>query len=328
MKKISRSTVLKSILALFLLVFLYNVVKPLAPRGGIPAPQPVEDRAASGDNGEPPPPPVPMPAMKSAGVEKAPAREAALSADGLQVDVDSGDSYRKIIKSARISVKVKDVSRAYGDILSAVNGVSGYIVKSSVSQEGASSPESAEFTVEVPSERFDDAITALSGLGKVMSRSVSGQDVTGEYVDLQARLRNLTRVEEQFAELLTRAGNVNEILLVQDRLNEVQGEIEQAKGRLQLLSHETSMSEIDLSVAPLAPVAANPGFMRRLYMEFAGDTKDAAVAVVSAFVRTFATLAILLIWAVGYLFPLLLAGFAIWKLAAKYGKPLKAQIGG
>src|SRR5690606_10566082 len=92
-------------------------------------------------------------------------------------------------------------------------------------------------------------------------------DVTAEYTDLQSSLRNLTAVEQQYLTLLSQAREVDDILLVQDRLNGVRGQIEQVQGRIKLLDNLADLATVRVSLSPEAGAAAqaeDPGFTERV----------------------------------------------------------------
>ena len=92
----------------------------------------------------------------------------------------------------------------------------------------------------------------LRGLGeKVTTDSVSGQDVTEEYVDLESRERNLRATEESLLRLYDRAENVEEALSIQRELTTVRGEIELVQGRIKYLDQRSAYSQITLNIQPV-----------------------------------------------------------------------------
>lgn len=99
------------------------------------------------------------------------------------------------------------------------------------------------------STRFNEALQALRDLAvDVKSESTSGQDVTEEYVDLEARLRNLEASETQLLDLMKQAGTVEEILKVQQQLVNTREQIEQIKGRMQYLQESSALAYISVSL--------------------------------------------------------------------------------
>ena len=104
-------------------------------------------------------------------------------------------------------------------------------------------------SIRVLSERFNDALAALRALAvDVRSESTSGQDVTEEYTDLSAKLRNLQAAEAQLLKLMEQAGKVTDILEVQKELVKTRGEIEQTKGRMQYLEQSSALAFIQVTL--------------------------------------------------------------------------------
>jgi hypothetical protein len=118
--------------------------------------------------------------------------------------------------------------------------------------ESAATP-SGTVKVRVPSARFNATIERLRALGKVVSASTSGVDVTGQYTDLQARLRAASATRDQFLTVLSRATNIGDILAVQDRIQAVQTQIEQLQGQIQQLDDQTSYGTLTIAVAEPGP---------------------------------------------------------------------------
>jgi hypothetical protein len=110
-----------------------------------------------------------------------------------------------------------------------------------------------DLVLSVPSERFEDALDELRGLGEeVTTDTVSGQDVTEEYVDLQSRERNLLAAEQSLLDLYNRADDVQDALSIQRELTGIRGQIEQVQGRMQYLKQSSDTSQVSLSITPVA----------------------------------------------------------------------------
>jgi hypothetical protein len=112
----------------------------------------------------------------------------------------------------------------------------------------------------VPAKNFDETIDALAKLGKVQNEHIGGQDVSAQYVDLQARLANSEAQRNAMVALLQRAQSVSDIIAIQNQLGQITQQIEQLKGQIQYLDHNTSFSTVTVNIveagAP-APTAAN-----------------------------------------------------------------------
>ncbi len=154
---------------------------------------------------------------------------------------------RMIVRTGNMALVVVDVARTIEQITSLAGSFEGYVVSSNSWQEG--DRLAGSIAIRVPAERFSDAIGALRQMAvEVTSESTSGQDVTEEYTDLSAKLRNLEATEAQLLRLMEKAEKVEDILNVQRELSKVRGEIEQTKGRMQYLERTSTTSLINVSL--------------------------------------------------------------------------------
>ena len=104
----------------------------------------------------------------------------------------------------------------------------------------------AALTVRVPESSFDAAVKRFAALGDVQSVSTSSEDVTSQYVDLQARLRHYRAVERRLVRFLAATDNVNQMLAVQDRIDNVQLTIEQLSAQLKSLREITTYGTLSI----------------------------------------------------------------------------------
>ncbi len=213
-----------------------------------PAPAPAAPQTVSesksifggGDSSVPAPviqiPPVPAPAP-------APAPEP----EGAAGYNQAWSGERMIIRSGYMTLVVVDVASAVEQITNLAATYDGYVVASNNWQDR--DRMMGNISIRVDSNFFNEAISALRAMSvEVRSESTSGQDVTEEYVDLSAKLRNLEAAEAQLLELMKRAGEVKEILEVQRELVDTREDIERTKGRMQYLEESAAMSYIEVSL--------------------------------------------------------------------------------
>jgi hypothetical protein len=133
----------------------------------------------------------------------------------------------------------------------------GFVVESSASQSGGEGRlVSGSLVVRIPERRYARVMEQLSGLGRVEGREETGQDVSQEFVDLEARERHLEAVESQLLNLLDETNTVAEALTVQSQLNQVQLDLEQTRGRLQYLEDQVAFATISLDVRERQVAAA------------------------------------------------------------------------
>jgi len=158
---------------------------------------------------------------------------------------------RMIIRTGDISLVVADVVQARDEIAQLAVSLNGYVVSSQI--WGEEQEMRGQISIRVPDEQFEPALAKLRELAiRVKSESTNSQDVTEEYIDLEARLKNAEATESQYLALLDRATDVEDILNIYDSLSRVRTEIEQIKGRMQYLERTTSMSYISVGLEPEA----------------------------------------------------------------------------
>lgn len=161
---------------------------------------------------------------------------------------------RLVIKTADLALQVESARDAEASVRAIVGRLGGYVVK--VETSGSDEDLSARITFRVPAERFDEALSGVQGLAKkVLARTVSGDDVTEEFVDLESRLKNLNATRDRLQSFLDKATTVEDALNVNQSLSEIQGQIEQIRGRQQFLKQSAALSTISVSLSPVPPVA-------------------------------------------------------------------------
>lgn len=159
-----------------------------------------------------------------------------------------------IVKTAEISLTVKEngFNDAFGRAGFIAGKYGGYVQSSS---SAGVKVQSGTLLIRVPSASFDLAMNDLRGLGTIARQSVSGEDVTSQYVDLQARLTTWEAQESVLLKLMGNAHSIEATLRVQRELQDVQFRIEQIKGQLRVLDNQTSLATISVSISePGAPV--------------------------------------------------------------------------
>jgi hypothetical protein len=156
---------------------------------------------------------------------------------------------RMIVRSGDMSLVVDDVTQAMQAITQLAAGHNGYVVSSSV--YGEEEGMRGWISIRIPDEKFEPTLADIRGLAiRVEQENTNSQDVTEEYIDLEARLANAEATEQQYLALLDKADDVEDILRIYDYLSQIRQEIEQIKGRMQYLERTSSMSLISVSLRP------------------------------------------------------------------------------
>jgi uncharacterized protein DUF4349 len=158
---------------------------------------------------------------------------------------------RKIIRTGSMELVVKDAPTAAQQLQALAQSLGGYVESSSLAQSGDSMNGTVK--LRIPAARFDDARTGARGIGlRVQSENVDAADVTRQFVDLEASLRNFRAEEAQYLEIMKRASKTEDVLQVAEHLSDVRGRIERTQGDLNLLSHQVDMSTLTINLVAQA----------------------------------------------------------------------------
>jgi hypothetical protein len=161
-----------------------------------------------------------------------------------------------IIKTGSIAIQAAELDPALADATTVIIGLGGYASGSDRSGDGDDARAST--TYRIPSDRWEEALLAIRGIGeKVLDERSETVDVTGEVVDIEARVRNLETTERAFQAIMDRATVIKDIVAVQEKLTQVRGEIEELASRASHLRERAAMSTLTVtfSVKP-EPVIA------------------------------------------------------------------------
>jgi len=169
------------------------------------------------------------------------------SGGGVLVDAD-----KKIIKRAQLGLEVAKgkVPETSQLAMNAVKANFGYIESSSISQSQQGEKEYTNFymVARVPAENLDPTVDAIMALGRTVRQDTNAQDVTDQYVDLDARLRNKENQEQRLLTIMGEAKSVGELLQVEGELSRVRGEIESMKAQKQYYDKAVAMSTVSLTL--------------------------------------------------------------------------------
>ena len=232
---------------------------------------------------------------------------------------------RMVIKNANLSIVVEEPAVTMDLISSLAESLGGYVVSSNLYRvqldSGVEIPE-ASITIRVPAESLDQALDEIkSGAGEVLRENVSGQDVTQEYTDLESRLKNLERAEEQLVEILEASYSTDEVLSVYNRLVDIREQIEVIKGQMKYYEQSAALSSISVDIQ--ANEAVQP--LKIGNWQPVGVAKKA----IQALINTFKVLANALIWIGLYILPVALVLYFpirwIWRGLKKLTKRRKER---
>ncbi|HEU5402020.1 MAG TPA: DUF4349 domain-containing protein [Terriglobales bacterium] len=199
----------------------------------------------------------------------------------------SSSEDHKVVQTVGLELLVKNASDTAAEIERVTRSLHGEIEKADLHNYGNS--REGELTLRVPTVSLDDSVAQFSRQAiRVQDQHREARDITREFMDNEAHLRNMKAEEQQYLVLLRRAGSMKDTLEVTDKLSEVRGEIEQLQGELNWWSHQVSMSavQIHLTEEPQANLVARwrPFYNAKnsavLMLHDLGDWVDWVVALV------------------------------------------------
>jgi len=206
---------------------------------------------------------------------------------------------RKMIRSSLVELVVRKPAEAAEKIRALADGMGGFLVSSEIS--GGPDAASGSLTIRVPAARFEEARAEIRKLGlRVESEKVEAQDVTRQYVDQDASLRNLRAEEVQYLAILKQAHTVKDTLEVSSKLSDVRGQIEQQQAEFDALSKQIETVAITVSLRAEAEAQVLGLHWRPLYeMKLAlRDGLDAVAGYAVAMISIVFYLPAVVLWTV------------------------------
>lgn len=167
---------------------------------------------------------------------------------------ESGLTDRKIIKNGSLNIIVERAEETANEIKEIAKNFEGFVENVNIFEVSKDVKE-GYITIRLPADRFDEAMEEIKALAiKVEREQVNARDVTEQFIDLEARLKNLKAEEEQYLKILKKAETVEDMLNVSKQLSNVRGRIEQIEGQLKYLSRQIDMSSISVHLTAIAEV--------------------------------------------------------------------------
>lgn len=197
---------------------------------------------------------------------------------------------RKIIRNADLALEVGAPNDAQQKVGSIAESLGGFVVTSESklrpTGDGAKQDVEVTLVVRVPSQQFSTAVEQILALGsRVIQNKKTGEDVTEEFIDLEARIKTQKGLEEQFLEIMKRANKVEDALEVQRQIAEVRTEIEKLEGRKRFLANKASLSTITVALQPPTAIIVNTSGFSRSVREAVSDSVGIAVDIVLFIIR-------------------------------------------
>jgi hypothetical protein len=210
--------------------------------------------------------------------------------DAVKSDSISAALERKIIRDADLTMEVPSTTETQRRVTSIAEAHGGFVVTSEAKQRETSEPAKRtldiKLVVRVPANQFGTALNEIEGLAtNLTQRNVTGQDVTEEFIDLEARLKTQKALEAQFLEIMRQANKVTDALEVQRQIADVRTEIEKLEGRRRFLESRTSLSTITVNIQSPTPIVVSTSGFGRSVREAVSESIDVASGIVLFMVR-------------------------------------------
>ena len=210
----------------------------------------------------------------------------------------------KIIRDGSMSIEVPkdDFSKGFAAVTRIAQNNGGFVLSSQTRGQ-----RRGTLVLRIPAKRFDDAMVALRGIGVVQAQSITGKDVTAQYIDLKARLLNAVAQRTVLRNLMAQATTIQETITVQNRLSQVELEVEQIQGQLNFIDDQVAeatvrveLHEEDAAQLQQTDVVENPSL---------GSAWDRSI-------QGFLNVVSAVVIGLGYLVPLAALGLIVWLITA------------
>ncbi len=184
--------------------------------------------------------------------------EMVMPEEGLGGGIEIPTVDKRIIKNGSLRLKVESTEKSVEKIKSIAQQYQGEIANVNLYRQGKNGL-GGNVTIKVPVKQFEGALSAVKNVGdQILSESVGSNDVTEEYVDLQAQIKNKKAEEETFRNLLERSGKLDDVLKVTREVARVRREIDQLEGRIKFMQSQTDMSTINVGLVEYEQVSNTP----------------------------------------------------------------------
>jgi hypothetical protein len=203
----------------------------------------------------------------------------------------------KIIKTADITLEVKDVPGSVDALKAMVIAKGGYLSSSNI-QTGYNNQLTGTVVLRIPQAEFENTLAGVKAIGTVKSVSTQGEDVTEQYVDVQAQITSYQNQLAQYNEIMKKAVKVSDVIEVQQQIDQVQTNLDRLQGQLKYLNSRIDMSTINVNLQEPEPVGGETGhnFVTTINEGIAGffGMVDAII------ILLFTLLPVIILGAIGY----------------------------
>lgn len=185
-----------------------------------------------------------------------------LSADMPLSDVDGAQadpvqSEQMLIWTGSITLEIYNLTNSASLIKAKVKEVGGYVESSSYNDGNSgyypAGTPSVTMKLRVPSDKLDEVLGDVEGMGKVISKTLSSEDVTERYVDIQARLNTKKELRDRLKKLLDKAVDVKDVLAIEKEFNRIQSDIDSMEARLKSMKGKVDYASLAVTLQVKKP---------------------------------------------------------------------------
>lgn len=235
---------------------------------------------------------------------------------GSDVFLPAQNADRKIIYTTQLNVETRDFDSSHSLLRQAASDLGGYLESSTTYGSAENGNRSASDAYRIPAEHYQEFLNAVGDVGSITYRSEQTEDITSQYVDVQARLDSLNAQRTRLEELRAQADNLEDLLTIESQLSDVQYQIESYTAQQKLYDNQVNYCTLDVDLSEVNAYTPANTFASRLSAAFGNSF--------SSFISFWQDLAILLIYALPYLIVFAVLAILL-RLAVKHRPRLSAK---
>ena len=162
-----------------------------------------------------------------------------------------GNANQKLVRTMHVEAETNDMDTLMGELDSRIRTLGGYVENKSVRNGGNTSTRRyryADMTIRIPADRLDEFMTHISGQTNVVNYRESADDITLRYVATQSRVSALETEQQRLLELLAKAEDMSDLLLIEERLTNVRAELEEVTSQMRVYDNMVDYGTVQLTV--------------------------------------------------------------------------------
>lgn len=180
------------------------------------------------------------------------------TAENSVANKEDSSNNSKIIQTAQIELETKNYSSTITAILNTVKEKGGYIQSSNSYGSSEDSSRGANYVIRMPKNYFDEFLTNVGNLGKIISSSTQGENISQQYYDTEAHLKALKVQEDRLLELLKKSGSLKDILEIENQLSNVRYQIESLTTSLKSWDNQVDYTTISINIHEVNELTVKP----------------------------------------------------------------------